>query len=125
MITTRFRIVHFDRLFERIDRTVTVSDFEDYSCIGVRLEGRGAYLRQVRPGLEIKRKRQSLVKTGDVLYNKLFAWRGTFAIADQAVDGCVASDKFPTYRLDLDQLDPRYLAYWFRCRELSSTARRY
>src|SRR6187401_3417208 len=107
-ITTRFPIVQFDRLFERIDRPVAVSDLEEYSCVGLHLEGRGAYLRQVRSGLEIKRKRQSLVKTGDVLYNKLFAWRGAFAVADQVVDGCIASDKFPAYRLDVDQLDSQF-----------------
>ena len=125
MITTPFPIVHFDRLFEPVNRTFALSDLDEYSCVGVRLEGRGAYVREQRLGVEIKRKKQSLVQDGDVLYNKLFAWRGTFAIAGKSVHGCIASDKFPLYRMDSGKLDPSYLGYWFRSRHLALQARQH
>jgi type I restriction enzyme S subunit len=124
-ITTPFPVVSFDRIFERVDREIMVAELEEYSCLGVRLEGRGAYIREVRQGSSIKRKRQSVVCAGDVLYNKLFAWRGAFAVADRSVDGCIASDKFPLYRADIGQVDTHYLEYWFRTRHLAAQARQH
>jgi len=125
MISTAYPVVGFDRLFERIERPVVVSDLEEYSCLGTRLAGQGTYVRETRQGFSIKRKKQSMVHAGDVLYNKLFAWRGSFAIADASVHGSIASDKFPLYRLDPSLVDPEYLSFWFRSKHLHAQARRY
>lgn len=64
--------------------------------------------------MEISRKQQWIIKSGDVVYNKLFAWKGAFAVADGTVDGCVVSDKFPTYEMNSALLDPKYLQFYFR-----------
>jgi type I restriction enzyme S subunit len=125
MLSTAYPVVGFDQVFRRIERPIALSDFEDYSCIGTRLGGQGAYVREVRQGSAIKRKKQSLVREGDVLYNKLFAWRGTFAIADASVDGSIASDKFPLYELDRTRADQEYVRYWFQTRHLHSEARKH
>ena len=125
MISTIYPVVGFDRLFQRIERPVLVTDLVEYACLGTRLAGQGAYIREMRQGFSIKRKKQSVVHAGDVLYNKLFAWRGAFAIADESVHGSIGSDKFPLYRLDKSLVEPEYLKYWFQSKHLHADARRY
>jgi type I restriction enzyme S subunit len=73
-------------------------------------------------GADIARKQQWIIRTGDVVYNKLFAWKGSFAIAGAIVDGHIVSDKFPTYAVNEDLVDPRYLKYYFQTPELATQA---
>ncbi len=60
---------------------------------------------------------------GDVLYNKLFAWKGIFGVVPQGLDGMVVSDKFPTYELDRNRCDESYLRWYFRRPPLWEEAR--
>lgn len=123
MIASAFPVGVFADALEAVDRSITLDDAQEYECLGVRLYGAGAFLRETKSGLSIRRKKQSRVREGDVVYNKLFAWRGTFAVADATVDGAIASDKFPLYRVREDVVRPRYLEWWFRTDELANEAR--
>ena len=98
----------------RVDRKVLVNDATEYECVGVRWYGNGAFVRERRLGMDIARKQQWVVEEGDVIYNKLFAWKGAFAVADRLVHGRIVSDKFPTYRPIEGVLDHDYLKWWFR-----------
>lgn len=125
MISTIYPIVGFDRILRRVERPLVVSDLDEYSCVGARLAGQGAYVRKIRQRFAIKRKNQSIVHAGDVLYNKLFAWRGSFAIADESVHCSIASDRFPLYQLDTTLVEPDYLRFWFGSKHLHADARRH
>lgn len=109
-----WRIARFDEFMSRVERKVLLDDSYTYKCAGVRWYGLGAFVRETLQGIGITRKQQWVLRSGDVVYNKLFAWKGSFAIADSSVDGCLVSDKFPTYTLDEEQVCPSYLAYYFR-----------
>ncbi len=108
-----WRLARFDSFLQRIERNVTLEDATQYQTVGVRWYGAGAFVRETLLGMNIARKQQWIIRAGDVVYNKLFAWKGAFAIAHAAVDGYIVSDKFPTYKIDTSQVDPRYLAYYF------------
>jgi type I restriction enzyme S subunit len=99
-----------------------IDDSTLYNTVGVHLYGLGAFVRQTILGLNIARKQQWLIREGDIVYNKLFAWKGTFAVADEAVNGCIVSDKFPTYLPNLGVIDPNYLRYYFRVHGLARQA---
>jgi type I restriction enzyme, S subunit len=119
-----FDVVRFDEVMKRVERKIIIDDATEYSRIGVRWYGNGAFIRDQALGSEIARKQQWLLQTGDVVYNKLFAWKGAFAIADETVDGHLISDKFPTYEVDTTRIDPRYLGYYFRTHQLAFQAER-
>lgn len=104
----------FRDLLKRVERPLMVVDGEEYDCVGVRWWGRGAFIRETKPGEQIAKKKQYTIRSGDIVYNKLFAWRGAFAIADETVDGCIVSDKFPTYRLVSGIIVPEYLGVLFQ-----------
>lgn len=123
MIESNYPVATFADILSSVDRTIMLSDIEEYDCIGVRLYGQGAFVRETLPGLSIRRKKQSRIHAGDIIYNKLFAWKGAFCTADQSVDGCIASDKFPIYALKHDRICPEYLALWFQSDELALEAR--
>ena len=116
--------VPFSELMVRIERKLVIDDAEEYERVGVRWYGNGAFVRDRALGLDIARKQQWIVRAGDVIYNKLFAWKGAFAIADQSVDGRLASDKFPTYEINESRVDPVYLKYFFRTHQLAFQAER-
>ena len=117
-------LVRFDKILSRVDRRLEIDDVRDYDCVGVRLYGRGAFVRERLAGSEIKRKQQWVIRSDDVVYNKLFAWKGTFAIAQDVVDGCIVSDNFPTYRADQDLVDTSYLKWFFRTETIRTQALR-
>jgi type I restriction enzyme S subunit len=116
--------VRFDEILDRIERKVELNDSGEYARVGVRWYGNGAFVRDRVVGADVARKQQWIVRAGDVVYNKLFAWKGSFAIADKAVDGHIVSDKFPTYTLDTERVEPRYLGHYFRTHQLAFQAER-
>ncbi len=119
-----WRIARLDEICSRIERKVMLDDSAEYSTVGVRWYGNGAFVRDHLFGADILRKQQWVIHTGDIVYNKLFAWKGAFAIADEAVDGHIVSDKFPTYALDDSVVDPQFLTYYFRSSDLALQAER-
>lgn len=119
-----WRLARFDELLERVERRTELDETASYQCVGVRWHGKGAFIRETLFGMEINRKQQWIIKAGDIVYNKLFAWKGSFAIADNSVDGCIVSDKFPTYRINPDSVDVKYLQYFFYTRELAEHAQK-
>jgi type I restriction enzyme S subunit len=104
-------------------RFIDVLDEIDYACGGVRLHGRGAFIREYKTGAEIRKKFvQHVAKAGDVVYSTLFAKSGAFAVVEDDVDGAVLSEKFPTYRLVDDRVSLDYLKWLFRSEQVTHLA---
>lgn len=95
-------------------RPYTLGPDEDANLVGMRLYGAGTFHRELKPAMQIAKKSHFLVREGDVIFNKLFAWKGTFGIVPAELDGMFASDKFPTYELDRQKVDERWLRWYFR-----------
>ena len=54
-------------------------------------------LKKQKSGGKIQAKTLFQVKEGDFVYNRLFAWKGSFAVATKDVDGCFVSNEFPCF----------------------------
>ena len=122
MFNSKYPEVAFRDILSRVERKVELNDSDEYKTVGLKWYGLGGYIREIKLGMNIKRKKQWIVKRGDVLYNKLFAWKGGFAIAEQNIDGCIVSDKFPTYKINADAIMPDYLRLWFKTPFIASQA---
>lgn len=70
---------------------------EDYQLVGVKWWGEGAFIREQKRGGEIKAKSLYEVRSGWLIYNRLFAYRAAFAILEDEHDGCFVSSEFPTF----------------------------
>ena len=100
-------------------RLRSVKPEEKYRLLGVRLEGRGAFHRETKLGVDISAKTLNQVENGDFIYSRLFAWRGAFSLIDQMHSGCYVSNEFPVFRpRDFECLDLKFLSYWFRLSEV-------
>jgi type I restriction enzyme S subunit len=116
-------MIPFGDLVKEDNRLIEVLDTEEYACGGVRLHGKGVFIREYKLGHELKKKFvQHTVKAGDVVYSTLFAKSGAFAIADEDVEGVVLSEKFPTFRLISDAISLDYLKWFFRSGQLNRIA---
>lgn len=122
--TTKLRRVPFSEMLVRINQPIVVKDDQMYNMVGVRWYGKGAFIRESRIGMDISRKQQWVIKSGNITYNKLFAWKGAFAVAGRDVDGCIVSDKFPLYEHNSNFIDLRYLQYYFQTQFVAEDARR-
>jgi type I restriction enzyme S subunit len=106
--------VPFREIMRPNQRPYMLAPDEDANLVGMRLYGEGPFHRELKPAISIMKKSHFLIREGDVIYNKLFAWKGTFGIVPPELDGMYVSDKFPTYELDKSRVSHRYLAWFFR-----------
>lgn len=116
----RFR---FRDLLRPNSRPYTLGDDQDANLVGMRLYGVGPFHRELKPAMQIAKKTHFVIRAGDVIYNKLFAWKGTFGIVPPDLDGMYVSDKFPTYELNRERVDEGFLRWFFRHRDVWEQAR--
>ena len=102
-------------ILEPIYRIETVAPDTSYRLLGVRLEGRGAFHRETKLGSEISAKVLNQVRSGDLIYSRLYAWKGAFSMIGEQLDGCYVSNEFPLFRaLPSSDVELWFLAYWLR-----------
>jgi type I restriction enzyme S subunit len=53
------------------------------------------------------------VDKGDFVYNRLFGWKGSFAVATAENHGCYVSNEFPCFAVDSNLLEDQYLRWYF------------
>jgi hypothetical protein len=94
-----YRSVRLDELLEQVEVPVSVMRDESYRLLGVRWWGEGAFVRESVTGGVIKAKKLYRVSTGWVVYNRLFAKRGSFAVLNEEHEGCYVSAEFPTFKV--------------------------
>ena len=82
-----------------------------YKLLGVRWYGNGAFLREERLGEGLSAQHIYRVKAGDVIYNRLFAWKGSFGLIGEDLAGCHVSNEFPLFAARLDSVDPQFLLW--------------
>jgi restriction endonuclease S subunit len=92
----------------------------------VKWWGEGAYERETIDGSRTSARTLSVVREGDLIINKIWVRHGSTAIASPAVDGCAASNEFPTFALDETRVIPKWIhwqtktrSFWAKCDALS------
>ena len=106
-------MVALGELLKRVKRRELVEPSKTYDVLGAHWYAKGLYTKHSKPGSQIRAKDVYRVEQGDFVYNRLFAWKGSFAIATQENDGCHVSNEFPCFVVDRERLDGQYLWYYF------------
>lgn len=122
-MTSHIEHVAFGKILKPNKRPYTLGPSEDANLVGMRLYGSGPFHRELKPAMQIQKKTHFRIQAGDVIYNKLFAWKGTFGIVTNPLDGMFVSDKFPTYELDRTRVEERFLSWYFKHPPLWEQAR--
>ena len=123
MIADTHPAVRFEEIMRPNRRPYELGPTEDANLVGMRLYGQGPFHRELKVASKIRKKSHFVIRENDVIYNKLFAWKGAFGIVPGDLDGMFVSDKFPTYHLDTNRVDRNYLRWYFRYPPLWEQAR--
>jgi type I restriction enzyme M protein len=107
---TQFKTQRLGDLFEEIQERHRLEAEADYRLLGVRWWGGGTFIREEKRGQDIKAKSLFKVVPGWLIYNRLFAFRGSFAVVPEEHGGCYVSGEFPTFKVKEGDLDPALLA---------------
>jgi type I restriction enzyme S subunit len=105
------RVVALDDVLTRVKRPVKLQPDESYRTLGVRWYGAGCFLKDAQLGSKIAAPALFEVEQDDIVYSRLFAWKGSFGVVKPEHAGAMASNEFPTYRAS-DALLPEYFALW-------------
>lgn len=112
--TTTAPSVPLATVLTQVDRWVDVDPDKSYTLLGVRWYGEGLFVRETRLGYEIKASRLKHLEKGDFVYNRLFAWKGSFALVNEEHHGAHVSGEFPSFQIDDTRILSEYLLAYFQ-----------
>lgn len=100
-------------LVEQRRTAVPVVDDREYRLLGVRWYGDGVFHRETVTSDTSEAKTLQPVIPGDLIYNRLFAWKGSFALVPNDFEGCYVSGEFPLFTARPGH-DIRFVAYYLQ-----------
>ena len=119
-------LVPLHKVAKQVRRPETPQPGTTYRRIGVRLWGKGAYLRDEIDGSATKYPALYRVRKDDIIVNKIWARNGSVAVVPDDLDSSFGSPEFPTYEVDKTALLPGWFAwftktpgFWAQCDSLS------
>jgi len=86
----------------------------EYTTMGVRWHGKGAYDRGTGTTETIKAKTLYRARANDFVFNRIDTQKGAFDVVPESLDGALATNEFPLYETDTDALLPQFLLIYFR-----------
>jgi type I restriction enzyme, S subunit len=101
-------------------RVKTESDLE-YKMAGVKWYGEGVFHRETVRGDGMSAGQVTPLIPGALIYNRLYAWKASFAVVPPEYADYYVSNEFPQFILDEAQILPEYL-YLFCTREATIRA---
>jgi type I restriction enzyme S subunit len=112
-VNNSWPLVPLRELLKPVSRPEPVDPEKTYKILGAHWYSAGLYIKDVLPGSEIRADRVYRVEGGDFVYNRLFAWKGSFAVAAKEHTGCYVSNEFPCFSVNHDRADADYLWKYF------------
>lgn len=100
-----------DVLTEHIPESVVPAPEEHVRFAGVRWYGLGLFVREERLGSDVLGQCYAL-KPGALIYNRLFAWKQSFAVVGDEFEGVLVSNEFPQFDVDPAQATAEFIALY-------------
>lgn len=96
-----------------VSRPESVEPEKTYRILGAHWYAEGLYTKDIKPGSAIQANKVYKVEKGDFVYNRLFAWKGSFAVASKENNDCYVSNEFPCFTVKNNRADAKYLWKYF------------
>lgn len=107
--------IRVSELVQQVEERVKVETDKEYNLIGVKWYGEGTFFRETVRGDSLSAAYLTPVIPDAFIYNRLFAWKGSFAVVPEEHRGCFVSNEFPQFIVDERRILPRYLYLFFMC----------
>ena len=85
---------------------------KEYTFLGVSGEAKGAFTKEPIQGSEIKANYVYRVKEEDLIYNRLFACKGSFSLVPSSMNHCYVSNEFPIFIPKNNSISTTYLSFY-------------
>ena len=115
-----WEIVRVRNIVKQVSERILVEHGKEYRMAGVKWYGEGVFHRETVLGEEMSAKYVTPLVVNAFIYNRLFAWKASFAVVPKALDGCCVSNEFPQFIVEASKVLPVYLYLFFT---LDSTLR--
>jgi type I restriction enzyme S subunit len=107
-----WQLVRVGDVVKRVSNSVKVQPATEYKMAGVRWYGEGVFHRETARGDAQSAAWTSPLVPGALIYNRLFAWKASFAVVPPDLADCHVSNEFPQFMPDPAKLLPEYLYLW-------------
>lgn len=115
---TRVRV---GNLVSQVSTRVKAEAESEYKMAGVKWYGEGVFHRETVRGDQMSAKQVTPLVPGALIYNRLFAWKASFAVVPPEFSDCYVSNEFPQFVSDTTRILSEYL-YLFCTREATIRA---
>jgi type I restriction enzyme, S subunit len=85
-----------------------------YPNVGIFSFGRGVFKKQPIEGRTTSASTLYLIRAGQFIYSRLFAFEGAYGIVPESCDGFFVSNEFPTFDCNQTLVLPKYLEWLFK-----------
>ncbi len=96
-------------LVSQVGTRVKVEAASEYKMTGVKWYGEGVFHRETVRGDEMSASQVTPLVPGALIYNRLFAWKASFAVVPPEFADCYVSSEFPQFVPDTTRILPEYL----------------
>jgi len=104
-------------VMRRTTDPVTIDPSDEYPNLGIFSFGRGLFAKPPIDGSRTSAKTLFRVRNGQFIYSRLFAFEGAYSFVPQPFDGYFVSNEFPSFDVDPERLNARWLASYLRTPE--------
>lgn len=113
-----WRILFVHEFASLIENKEQVEPEKEYQMAGVRWYGEGVFHRETVLGKEQSARYLSPLRRGAMIYNRLFAWKESFAVVTSEFHGLYVSTEFPQFVIDENIVLAQYVYLLFNSRKI-------
>ncbi len=108
-------------LIRQVKERIKVEPDREYKMAGVKWYGEGVFHRETVRGNAMSASQVTPLVASALIYNRLFAWKASFAVVPPELADCFVSSEFPQFIPDTARILSEYL-YLFCTREATIRA---
>lgn len=120
-LPTGWASVRIGTLVRHVTTRIKAEPETEYKMAGVKWYGEGVFHRETVRGDGMSANNVTPLVPGALIYNRLFAWKVSFAVVPPELADCYVSNEFPQFIPDTSRILPEYL-YLFCTRETTIRA---
>jgi type I restriction enzyme S subunit len=120
-LPTGWTSVRIERIVRQVTARVKAQPDTEYKMAGVKWYGEGVFHRETVRGDGMSASQVTPLVPGALIYNRLFAWKVSFAVVTAEFADCYVSNEFPQFIPDTTRVLAEYL-YLFCTRDATIQA---
>ena len=101
--------VYIKEIVRQVSERIKIEPGKEYKMAGVKWYGEGVFHRETVRGDGMSASQVTSTVPGALIYNRLFAWKASFAVVAPEFADCYVSNEFPQFIPDTDHILPEYL----------------